>query len=457
MNHTLQIPEIRRLQVLGLLGIASVGTLQAQFQFAPPVEDPFNIVYPDLPGNDYILYAFAADFDQDGDDDVAFLSHSGYPSVWSFEFLENNSPVYPYLAAPVDPGMDFDLSNMHAVDLDQDGDLDRAGILIASPSYTYIASFVTYQELQGGTLLDAPVLSDWTDLPINAVQLDCTSNMCWGMRPSTVYQVDLADMDGDGEVEMAAFGLSYVNDFNSNTLTGEYQVNYFEHNAGLPWPGLEREASASLPFQLLVDAINAGNRFAPYPAWTAMRFGDMDGDGDDDLLIGITEDTDPVQFTLFAVENTGTSFSADLLEIWTDFYPYHPEFMDVDGDGDMDVLMNYAYNDINSFPPRYWNRFVYLENITARLTAVEERTALEFSIYPNPASSVATLRLEEQAGRGPYQIEILDPGGRTVAAFSTGASELHLTKKETGTGLFLVRIVTEDGLSSGSGHVLFLE
>ena len=152
------------------------------------------------------------------------------------------------------------------------------------------------------------------------------------------------DADGDGDPDLV-IGVQRGLCFQSQTAAAN--LLYFE-NTGTPGaPDFEQRTDR------LVDGIDVGTRSAP-------TFADLDGDGDLDLVVG--NELDPAKTEggadLLLFENTGTASApafrlvdADWLGLAYDFGAYGPVFGDLDGDGDPDLLVG-GFN----------GRFALLEN-----------------------------------------------------------------------------------------------
>ena len=99
-------------------------------------------------------------------------------------------------------------------------------------------------------------------------------------------------------------------------------------------------------------AIDAGD-------WSAPVLGDLDGDGDFDLLVGKSNGT------LLFVENTGTSATAAWAAPVEDYAGVDvggfalPTLADLDGDGDLDLMVG-----------TYWGTLTYYENVGTAARAV---------------------------------------------------------------------------------------
>ena len=160
-----------------------------------------------------------------------------------------------------------------------------------------------------------------TPQPVPADELITTS----GYNVAT-----LADQDADGDLDVLIGVLGGA--FNPNTTASDNLI-YFER---LPSGDLTRRASRYL------YGIDVGSESMP-------AFGDLDGDGDQDLLVG--SKLDPSVLTaarLYRFENVGSTTAPEFVLTDTlapmDAFHLAPELADLDGDGDLDMLLG-SWND----------------------------------------------------------------------------------------------------------------
>ena len=249
-----------------------------------------------------------ADVDGDGDLDAVIGSFTpGFSSSGVLHYFENtgttSAPVFVERTGAANPFNSFvGLRNPVLADVDGDGDLDAA--VGTGPTQR-----VRYFENTGTT--SAPVYVERTGAanPFDAVvERDA--------------RFDLADADGDGDLD------AVVGDREGN-------INYFI-NVG----------TATTPmFTAANPLLNIGGDARP-------AFADLDDDGDFDLAVGQSNGT--LRYFL----NVGTSSEAGYVEQTGATNPFGgisvgqasaPTFIDLDGDGDFDLVVGENDGVLNYF------------------------------------------------------------------------------------------------------------
>ncbi len=235
---------------------------------------------------DKYAYAYgiaAADFDDDGDLDLTSADYTPHNMLYLFE-NDSHGTFKRHVIQKDDP----ERLERHAVgDVDADGDLD---VLIVKNLRGHLLWFENNGRLSDGALWKRHVVT--TDLP-------------------GAYDVALADFDADGDLDVAA----------SSWVLGN-QFAWFE-NDGTPADGHWKKH--------MIEKGVAETR--------TIRAADFDGDGDWDLL-----GTGRKAHQVIWYENHTSKTKATLK--WTKHlidrtspFPAHGNPADMDGDGDLDVVM----------------------------------------------------------------------------------------------------------------------
>jgi hypothetical protein len=346
-------------------------------------------------------------------------------------------------------------------DMDGDGDLDiLVGGEVYSPSsgqYTQYSGAFYYFENTGTS--SSPLFSPGQLSPFG---LD-TSSSTYGIMSPT-----LVDLDGDGDLDLIN---SFIN------------IEYYENTGDASSPVFS--SPVQNPFGL-----NFGINMGLTEVNTGSTLADLDGDGDFDLL------TTSYYGNLNYFENIGTSTAPQFapkttnpfgLTPSTDSISGYPELMDIDRDGDLDLMVgsynvttyaglfeyfeNIGTNTVPQFAPKttnpfgltgtyeynyltsadldndgdldvlsceYYGVFQYFEN-TELNTNIEETNADIVKVYPNPFNDEVFLETLNNA----KNIEVFDVLGKKVVAIENVTNRVSLQNLKP--GLYSFKINFTDG------------
>jgi hypothetical protein len=351
-----------------VIGLTSIGTSVHAQNFAAPIQNAFGMTPTTADFGGITM----ADIDGDGDLDIFQGQYYG-----AIDYFENTgTSTAPAFGAPqTNPfGLvnTLSISIPTAADMDNDGDID---LLVGE-----IYGSMTYFENTG-----TPTTPSFAGPVQNPFGLSSTY---------LIAAPTCADIDNDGDMDI---------------LVGEYYGNlqFFENigTASVPAFG----APTQNPFGL------TGAYMLSFPA-----FGDVDLDGDLDLMVG--EYYGNNQY----FQNTGTpsnpSFSTPVPN------PFGlvavnqlscPTLGDLDNDGDLDLLVN-----------EYYENTMYFKNteINASITELENMT----SIYPNPFTTALTIESDFNIER----VDIFSVTGQLVKSIDKPNGSLDLSELEPGMYLF---------------------
>jgi len=268
------------------------------------VSEPFGsfILTGWFTGQDVGFYSTPALGDVDGDGDLDLVSGE---NDGVFDYFENvgttSAPVFLLHSDHASPvaGLDVGLNSTPALgDLDGDGDLD----------------LVSGQNDGGFSYFKNVLIRPWPrytgpiPVPLGGADVGFFSAPAAG------------DLDGDGDP-----------DFVAGTSFGDGAIHYFQNTGNALQPQVIEISGTANPF----NGLNAGS-------FAHLALGDVDADGDLDLVAGENYGN-PLHF----FKNTGTATSPAFVERTGTANPFNnvivgravPAFGDVDGDGDLDVVV----------------------------------------------------------------------------------------------------------------------
>jgi hypothetical protein len=394
------------------LGLA-VGSVNAQF--ADPVMNPFGLM-----GIAGLQFPTLVDIDGDGDMDLMTTTYDNVTYEANIEFIENiGTPDAPaFSATPVVNPFGINLSvidqeslfDFDLADMDNDGDLD---LLVGSYGYYYDGK-LHYFENTGTT-----EAANFTTPTLNPFGL------------TTTYQNALPtiiDIDDDGDFDV---------------LVGEYygKIKFFE-NTGTP-----EVPSFAAPVDNPFGIIPAANTY-----YNIFDLADLDGDGDAEILMNNISYSGIV---LTYQENIGTASMPEFgfagAENPLNFNPgtnliFLPEMSDLDGDGDVDVLLNVS----ESYT--YSSSWMYFENLDIMSATDDLEETVDIQLLPNPVSDLLTVNAEFDQSVEKLTIEIFDASGRQllIETINNHSGELNFQTNTSAyvNGLYLLKIQADGQFST---------
>ena len=342
------------------------------------------------------------DVDQDGDHDLFW----GDFFEAGLLFIENTGtcrrPVLRGTPRPFPPGDPVATSGYNAAalgDIDLDGDLDLTmGVLGGAflPSRTAVENL--YQFVQG----DDGKYTVVTSRLIRTVDVGSES------IPA------LTDLDGDGDLDLLVSNKIEPED----TKTGALYV--FENTGSATAPAFHARGK--------VPGLPIAYHFAP-------AFGDLDGDGDDDMLLGEWRD----RMAYYRNDGRRRSGRDSLIPRWTLVDSAAatltrgrnttPTLGDLDGDGDLDLIvgessgaLNYYRNDGGTSAPDFQLVSDEFQDIDVGRRSVPTLVDLDgdgdLDLAVGSEISGLRLFLNEGTRREPVFVET-EPFGPEVPAFTT--------------------------------------
>ena len=398
--------------------------------------------FPDHPlylSNEETAGVDLSDVDGDGDFDAVIGGATGLLTYYE-NFGSATAPDFVLRTGGANPFDGVDTiggSKPQLADLDGDGDLDA----ILGEGF---GSFQYYENLGDA---NTPSL----------VKIEGRENPLAGHRQSSFSNPELADLDGDGDLDaVLAAGSSFI--------------GYFENTGSAVNPLFRQRTGGDNPF----DSIDVGGG-------VSVDLADFDADGDLDALLGATSGV----LTYF--ENIGNAQSPVFEERTDGDNPFggifglqggSPELFDLDGDSDLDALVAVFDGTIRTFEntgtPQNpliveltgadnpldgvdldihlnldaldfdrdgdvdlmagirWGRLVYFENTGSPETAVFEQVTVDSPVDGIDVGSLASPKMADLDGDGDLDALVGEFFGRFIFYRSTAVEPLFVDGFESG-------------------------
>ena len=451
-----------RCLLVSILLVGLVLTGRCQFTFADPIDQPFGLHEYGVPGIIPTYGHVFHDFDHDGLTDCIYLSPPPTDSSSSVYLAMNTGGLPPVFGQPVN--VDFEefehqfywgINATPLIDIDGDGFLE-IGQFSQENSANFWNDLIIFKKVEMNSVFP-PNYIDQSQAVFFA------GGACWPGNNGCVERTFLssnqllfADMSLDSLSDMLFFTTYYNTEDNDSII--EFVFEFHSNSQDRTWPLIfDRKINNPEWLEELRFVLNNSRQF--YPFWNEVYAGDLDGDLDQDLLLGLLSAENPPLFSLYTVENTideNNEMSGNLHRIWSDTLPFDVDIIDLDLDGDADVLINQTGYLAASFPYLEKRQLVYIENTTVHPTGLieDEQMALNLTINPNPAHSMTRIEISSASGK-PCILEVFDIHGRRVFADNMEHQSHVLRQEDVGTGLFIVRI--SNGSDFVFGRILFTQ
>ena len=439
VNILKNIISLRKLRyILGsfalLFGINS-NDIKAQ-SFSSPSINPFGLsLNSNISGENYYTgKAQFVDLDNDGDLDLLYetldidTSYYSYYSNNIFVYHENlgsnTNPQFslgvknPFnLTSPQNFSLYGSLLSHNLIDLDNDGDYD----LLATYSGIYQNySYGTYSYDQSAhTVFKYYENIGNPTIPLFAAQ----QTNPFGLELDSVIGIsDVVDIDGDGDYDV----ISSIAVFGNQGYIQNQDMGFIENI------GTSNNPQFANPQVNLIGITFPSSYYPVMPS-----FGDIDGDGDYDLITTPYEDNGSTQYKFLYQQNKGSATNAIMsLQAQNPFglspdtsyagIIINSEIVDLDGDGDMDIVTSGFYG----------NNFLFFENNNSS-TNIGDLTIDNINIYPNPASEIINIESEYQIS----YIEIIDYLGKIIIKTDNYKT---LNINELNNGMYSINIYTKN-------------
>jgi hypothetical protein len=382
-----------------------------------------------------------SDFDMDGDMDVFLIGYIGAQTSVAKMYINDGAGNFEELSGTPFTGLVH--STVTSSDVDGDGDED---ILITGENSSYLPVTMFYRNDGGGSYTEI------TNTPFEGVDrgatqfLDIdndgdqdllisgrTSNDIDG-RISKLYRndgtghftllnntpfeplyqsaVDFSDVDNDGDMDLLIAGTNADYPFGISKLYRNDGTGYFTEVQDTPFKG-----------------VKSGS----------VIFADVDNDGDEDLLLTGTYGLPPNPTTDLYLNDGAGNFTEYLFPPFEDVNYGVAKAADIDGDGDLDIMVTGNDKFGNPISRLYLND----GSPTGTLTASD--TAIDFLVFPNPAFTGKVTLVCKNISADQAMVNLLSLQGRLLRRYSVpngnASREVTLNLEGLPAGVYLIQLI----------------
>ena len=432
----------RILRIVGsfaiLFGLSNNKEINAQ-SFNSPIINPFGLTLnSNIAGNNYYTgKAQLIDIDNDGDYDLFYetlevdTSYYSYYQDNIFIYHENigstTNPQFsvgiknPFnLTTPQNFTLGTSILSHNLVDLDGDGDYDilatYSGLYESYNYQTYTYSYSTNTKFKYYQNIGNPTMPLFAAQQTNPFGLDVDS---------VIAISDVVDIDGDGDYDVICSSSSFGNQ------------GYIQNQDMI---FLENIGTTSNPLFSAVQPNQIGISFPTSSYPVIPSFGDIDMDGDYDLLTTPYQDYSNTEYDFLYQQNKGSATNPVMsLQAQNPFglipdtsfvgILINSEMIDLDGDGDLDIITSGFYG----------NNFLYFENGSSSTDIDEVLESIK--IFPNPTANSLNISSNLKFNK----IEIIDQLGK-VYHFNNTSNKLILN--ELVKGIYIINLYYKEAIYS---------
>ena len=432
----------RILRIVGsfaiLFGLSNNKEINAQ-SFNSPTINPFGLTLnSNISGSNYYTgKAQFIDIDNDGDYDLFYetlevdTSYYSYYQDNIFIYHENigstTNPQFsvgiknPFnLTTPQNFTLGTSILSHNLVDLDGDGDYDilatYSGLYESYNYQTYTYSYSTNTKFKYYQNIGNPTMPLFAAQQTNPFGLDVDS---------VIAISDVVDIDGDGDYDVIC---SSSNFGNQGYIQNQDMI--FLENIGT---STSPQFSAAQPNQIGISFPTSSYPVIP-------SFGDIDMDGDYDLLTTPYQDYSNTEYDFLYQQNKGSATNPVMsLQAQNPFglspdtsyvgILINSEMIDLDGDGDLDIITSGFYG----------NNFLYFENGSSSTDIDEVLESIK--IFPNPTANSLNISSNLKFDK----IEIINQIGK-VYHFNNTSNNLILN--ELVRGIYIINLYYKEAIYS---------